>query len=173
MTVKKKQRFIKLHPHLFFKYYDLSLYIDSTFIINGNINDFLQRIITKKINIYVFEHPYRNCIYSEIKEVIKLKKEKKRIGLKIRNRYKNEKFPKKLGLSENCLIVRRHNEKDCINLMDKWWKEIYFYSYRDQLSFNYIKWKTNINIKYISKRFAFEYFYMTGHLKNFKSKIKL
>lgn len=125
----------------------------------------MKRIITKKINIYVFEHPRRNCIYSEIKIVIRLKKEKKKIALKLRDIYKKKNFPKKLGLSENCLIVRRHNEKDCIDFMEKWWKEVNAYSYRDQFSFNYIKWKNKIKIKYISKRFAFEYFKITRHLK--------
>ena len=37
----KKQRFLKLHPHLFFKSYDLSIYIDGTFIIKGNLTEFL------------------------------------------------------------------------------------------------------------------------------------
>lgn len=166
MDIIKKQRFIKLHPHIFFKNYYLSLYVDSNFIIFGNINEFLQRILIPKINIYVFEHPKRNCIYSEIKAVIKLKKEKQKIAFKLRNRYENIKFPKKIGLSENCLLVRIHNKKDCIYLMEKWWKEIEYYSYRDQLSFNYIKWKTKIKIKYISKSFALEYFKKTKHLNS-------
>ena len=29
------------------------------------------------------------------------------------------KYPKNIGLSENCLIIRRHNEKKCINLYNK------------------------------------------------------
>jgi len=49
--------------------------------------------------------------------------------------------------------------------MEKWWKEIENYSYRDQLSFNYIKWKNKINVKFISKRFALDYFKITRHLK--------
>ena len=41
ISTVKKQRFLKLHPHLFFKNYDLSIYIDGTFIIKGDLNDFL------------------------------------------------------------------------------------------------------------------------------------
>ena len=125
----------------------------------------MKRIITKNINIYAIEHPFRNCIYSEINAVIKLKKERKNICLKIKKRYKNIKLPKKLGLSENCLLIRMHNKMNCIYLMEKWWKEVNFYTYRDQLSFNYIKWKTKINIKYISKNFVLQYFKITNHLK--------
>ena len=41
VTKVKKQRFIKLHPHLYFKNYDLSIYIDATFAITGDLNEFL------------------------------------------------------------------------------------------------------------------------------------
>ena len=39
--IVKKQRYYKLNPHLFFKDYDLSIYIDSTFSIKGNLTEFL------------------------------------------------------------------------------------------------------------------------------------
>ena len=164
MNIVKKQRFIKLHPHLFFKNYDLSIYLDTNLIIYGNITEFLERLLTPKYNIYIFEHPLRNCIYSEILVVIKYKKEKKDISMKVQKRYKMEQFPQKIGLSENCLIIRRHNKKNCINLMEKWWEEIKRFSKRDQLSLNYVLWKSGIKIKYISKKFGLNYFSQKFHL---------
>lgn len=164
MSIIKKQRFIKLHPHLFFKNYDLSIYLDTRFIIFGNITEFIERLLTPKFNIYIFEHPDRNCIYSEILAVIESKKENESIAIQVQNRYKKRNFPQKIGLSENCLIVRRHNTKDCINLMEKWWEEIKIFSKRDQLSFNYVLWKSGKKIKYISKSFGLLYFRPTSHL---------
>ena len=162
----KKQRFIKLHPHLFFKNYELSIYIDTTFILFGNMTEFLERLLTPKFDIYIFEHPDRNCIYSEVLAVIYYKKEKKDIAFKIKNRYKKLKFPSHFGLSENCLIVRKHNKKNCIYLMEKWWEQIKNFSKRDQLSLSYVLWKTGIKIKYISKQFGFYYFHENKkHLK--------
>ena len=62
-------------------------------------------------------------------------------------------------------MVRKHNKKDCIELMEKWWNEINNYSHRDQLSFNYIVWKLGIKIKYYSKCTLNDYFNSeTGHL---------
>jgi hypothetical protein len=58
----------------------------------------------------------------------------------------NLKFPDKYGLLESCLIIRKHNDKNCINIMDKWFNEIKNYSHRDQLSFNYIIWKKKYKI---------------------------
>jgi hypothetical protein len=179
ISITKKQRFIKLHPHLFFEKYDLSIYIDTSYIILGDINAFLIRFLKPSFNIYVMEHPVRNCIYSEVKAVIKYHKENKNISLSVGELYKKFNYPQKNGLSDNSLIIRRHNKKDCIYLMEKWWEQIKNYSKRDQLSFNYIVWKTATKIKYISKIFVLEYFHQSSHLskkplfchqQNFKQK---
>ena len=64
--IKKKiktQRFYKTHPHLFFKDYDLSIYIDATFKIKGRLDDLLLRILTPNKSIYIPEHPVRNTIF--------------------------------------------------------------------------------------------------------------
>jgi hypothetical protein len=158
ISIVKKQRFLKLHPHLFFKKYDLSIYIDGTFIIKGDLNEFLLRIITPKFFFYTFEHPRRRKIFLEIKSVIKAKKEKKSLGNVIKEKYEKEKFPDNNGLIESCLLIRKHNDKQCIDIMTKWYNEIKNYSHRDQLSFNYIIWKNHIKIKYIPKRYAYQYF---------------
>ena len=165
----KKQRYIKVHPHLYFKDYDLSIYIDATFKIIGDLNSFLIRVLSPKYNIYILEHPERNTIFNETFEVTKLQKEKKSMANAIKERYKKEKFPDDNGLIESCLIIRKHNENDSIYLMNQWYEEIKNYSHRDQLSFNYIMWKTGIKIKYIVKNFALEYFVQNlTHLKEIK-----
>ena len=53
--------------------------------------------------------------------------------------------------------------------MENWFYQISHYSYRDQLSFNYILWKNkNKNVKYISKQYINDYFNQTlFHLKSF------
>ena len=47
--------------------------------------------------------------------------------------------------------------------MNKWFEEIKKYSHTDQLSFNYVIWKTGKKTKYISKVFALEYFNQYDH----------
>ena len=168
ISIVKKQRFLKLHPHLFFQKYDLSIYIDSNFEIKEDLNEFLLRILTPKYNIYFFEHPDRNNNMDETFAVTKYNKEKNTMAKLVRERYKFENFTDNGGLIEGCLIIRKHNEKKCINLMNKWYEEIEKYSYRDQLSFNYVLWKEKDKIKYISKNYALEYFNQNYHLKVLK-----
>jgi hypothetical protein len=47
-------------------------------------------------------------------------------------------------------VLRRHNEKDVIKTMESQWVELKHNSKREQLSFNYIAWKTNLKFNYIS-----------------------
>ena len=173
LEVLKLQRFYKTHPHIYFENYDLSIYVDTTFEIFGNLDNFLLRILSPNKCIYSLEHPNRNSIYNEFGAVLFIQKETEENIKFIDKRYKKEGFPKNYGLSENCLIVRKHNDYNCINLMNLWYFEIEHYSYRDQLSFNYILWKINKSkiIKYISKNVLFEYFNQKNfHLLNFNFK---
>ena len=126
MNIIKKQRFIKTHPHLFFKNYDLSIYIDTTFSIKGKLDEFLIRILTPKLSIYVLEHPERSTINNEFITVINLHKDSNKSVTSVQNKYNRENFPDDNGLAECCLIIRKHNEFNCINFMNNWFNEIIY-----------------------------------------------
>jgi len=164
VSIIKKQRFIKLHPHLFFKNYEISLYIDSIYILFGNIDNLIIRLLPPEINIVMNEHRTRNKVSDEMKSVLSFKKEKIEVIQIIKERYKKNKFPDNLGLIETSFILRRHNEKDCINIMEKWWNEIKMYSHRDQLSICYVLWKEKKKIKLIDKNFLFNYLERIPHI---------
>ena len=157
VSLIKKQRYIKTHPHIFFPNYDISIYMDSTFKISGNLDEFLLRILTPKHSMYFLEHPERNKISQEFELVKILKKDTTDNIERVKDRYKKKKFPDKSGLIESCLIIRKHKDNNCINLMEEWFNEIKYYSHRDQLSFNYVLWKKGSKIKYLSKNFCFKY----------------
>ena len=66
------------------------------------------------------EHRTRNSVFDEFNQVIKLKLEKKSMIQKIKEKYKKEGFKDNFGLAEGSFILRRHNEQDCIDIMEKW-----------------------------------------------------
>ena len=166
----KMTRYVKLFPHLFFKNCELSIYIDASYIINQDLNELLLRALNPSFDLYLLQHPERNKVFQEFSAVINCKKEKKRIVNLIQKRYKKTKFPDKLELTENSIIIRRHNNKKIIKLMKAWWNEIKNYSYRDQLSLNYAIWKLNLKIKiyYLPKQFILDYFIKRNHIKKVK-----
>ena len=150
----KQQRYVKINPHLFLKEYDLSIWVDGNISLNGNLNDFLKRdIIKDRTSVYVPTHPSRKCIYAEAKAVISMKKDVASVVNPQMDRYKKEGYPADNGLLQSNILVRYHNKKDCITLMEAWSDEVMKGSHRDQLSFNYVSWKNDrVRIGYLDKK---------------------
>ena len=160
---EKKENFFKINPHLFFKEYDLSIYVDLDFKIIGDLNDFVFNAINPIDNIYILHHQYKRNVSIEFDMANKNPKpDSKTLLRRLRFKYYNkENFPDDLGFIDSGIIMRNHNKPDCIALMNKWWQQVFSYSYRDNLSFNYAMWKTGIKIKYMATYFAYDYFNRT------------
>lgn len=141
----KQQRLIKILPHKYLSNYDESIWIDANIRIDGNIDDFYCTVtaIDNNKNIFFKKHPERNCIYKEF-DACKLLKNINKTDLDVlKQRYINEGMPHNLGLFETNVIIRRHNQPDCIKLMNLWAEELIENSHRDQLSLTYCLWKLN------------------------------
>lgn len=149
----KKQRMVKILPHLFLKEYDLSIWVDGNYEINGDLNEFLsENANDEECSVFIPTHPQRDCIYDEERAVHSLKKDTKENTRPQIDRYVSEGFPKHYGLVQSNIIVRRHNNEDCIKLMEKWFEELKNGSHRDQLSFNYACWKNeDVKVSFMRK----------------------
>lgn len=141
LTNYKLQRYIKMHPHEYFKDYDISIYVDANITIKTDLNKFIDGLDFDNYNIFIFKHPVRTCIYKEAQACVLYKKEKKVNVDRQTDSYRREGYPVNYGLTQNNVIVRRHNDEDCIKLMDAWWEQIVKFTHRDQLSLFYCIWK--------------------------------
>ena len=167
LTQVKKQRKVKVCPHLYLKEYDFSVWIDANVDIIGNIEDYVQSNCAKEKGAFaVGEHPQRKCLYDEAEACISLKKDtQEHIDPQLK-RYRAEGFPKMFGLPQTCIVFRYHNDPGCIKLDEDWWSEIEKGSHRDQLSFSYASWKNpNVKVNYLNKEiFRGKYFkWGAGH----------
>ena len=134
-------RAIKTKPHELFEKYDLSIWVDANFLICGDLNKFLT-MFGDGANLLTFQHDQgRDCIYDEAQAVIDLKKDDPEVVKNQMKKYSEENFPRNLGLTTTSVLVRRHNEKDMVELGKLWWEQIENHSRRDQLSFYYCKWR--------------------------------
>ena len=146
LTDVKKQRMVKTHPHWVLPDYDITVWIDANTEIDQKLYDYIEQ---NKANDITFKnHPDRDCIYDELKECVFWKKESVNNGQFLFTKYMNEGFPKHIGLYETNIIISHPKIKSVIMLYDAWWKQIYTYSHRDQLSLNYVIWKNGLT-KYI------------------------
>jgi hypothetical protein len=165
----KKQRFVKINPHLFLGEYEMSIWVDGNVTLKGDLNKFVRNVITSDCSVYVPKHPQRNCIYAEANIVVKMGKDKSDITRPQMERYRKEGFPEKYGLLQSNIMLRKHNKADCIKLMEDWFEELKNGSHRDQLSFNYASWKNkDVKITYLDKNiYKSEFFHWTGsHAKH-------
>jgi len=175
LTNVKKQRAVKLLPHKYLPEYDVSVWVDANIDIKGSVSKYVDENMDKSTCLAVGVHPERDCIYEEEKQILKLKKDVKEITEPQMNKYRDEGMPSNFGLPQTCIMLRRHNDKRCINFDELWWKEVKEHSHRDQLSFSYAMWKIGKEgIKFLSKSiFSCDTFYYTHiHIKpRFKQKL--
>lgn len=167
----KKQRYVKINPHLFLEDYDISIWVDGNVTLRGDLNELINNNLVSDCSVYVPKHPQRGCIYSEANAVVRMHKDKSDIAKPQMERYRKEGFPEKYGLLQSNILLRKHNEADCIKLMEDWFKEVKEGSHRDQLSFNYVSWKNrDVKVIYLDKYiYKSKYFFWTGGHKGFKN----
>ena len=148
----KKQRYVKLMAHKILPEYDFSVWVDANVDINSSIDKYIhENCDFENKSLFVGKHPIRDCIYSEEKVVIKIKKDKGEITAPQISRYKEEGFPEHFGLPQTCILMRKHNDSECVKLDELWWEELKGGSHRDQLSFSYVMWKLKTNcVQYLS-----------------------
>lgn len=128
----RSARFVKINAHHYFKDYDYSIWLDANL---QPITSLLPLLPKLKNNILgLMRHPHRNCVYVEGAECIKRNKDKADSITPQLERYRETGFPENYGLWETGLMLRKHNDPRCIQLMVSWWQEVFIGSRRDQIS---------------------------------------
>lgn len=142
----RKARYVKTHPHIFFKDYEYSIWVDSNFKVVGDLSKYI-KYIGKAVPFASNWHPVRNCIYREVEACILRKKDDTNLLRQQVEYYRTQGFPQEFGLIETNMIIRKHADKKCIALMEAWWNEMVRWSKRDQLSLPYVIWKQGYTMR--------------------------
>lgn len=175
LSTVKKQRMVKILPHKYLPDYDISIWVDGNIEVKADMKEFLNSIIYTGYSVFIPAHPVRKCIYKESDAVKKLKKDTSDMPDKQMKKYKDEGFPENYGLVQSNIMVRWHNDEDCIKVMEVWADEVRKLSHRDQLSFNYALWKTKSTcFKALDKKTCNSKYFIwkVGHGNRAKSKKK-
>lgn len=139
-------RYIKMHPHEFFKDYDYAIYFDANIQIVSNITKFINQM-DLEYGLSFHKHRYRDCIYEEIKCCHLLKKGNYKNLENQKDKYQKNSFPNHFGILEcGNFVVDLKNSK-AKEILDEWWIEFYkSASLRDQIALPYVLWKKQIDI---------------------------
>jgi len=123
----KWTRKIKILNHIYAPA-DVSIWVDGCIEITGDMNEFLSEI--PQGNLVIPKHPERTTLDGELKACISLKKDDPALMTEQVKKYGDLKY----DFTQNTVIVRRG---DVIKAMSLWWREVDYWSKRDQLSFGY------------------------------------
>jgi hypothetical protein len=134
----KQNRFYKLLPHRLFPQYEWSLYLDANIDIEMNPIRFFERYRDLGPDFFVFRHPSRTSIVEELAACIDGKKSDPGQMVQQVAHYLDGGFRQGFPLTENNVLLRRHNEPRLADLGEAWWEEVRSKSGRDQLSLPYV-----------------------------------
>lgn len=164
---KDLARYCKLNPHLLLPNYEFSVWIDGNIIIKSDIYSYVQNILANH-QVASYEHWWRDqteqefyvCATQGFDYVWKLKRQFLR--------YKNDGY-RSDNFYENNVIFRRHNNLQVVNMHNFWWGEYIKGGRRDQYSFTYSAFKTNVRIFSLGvhdPRILKKYFDYAEHVKS-------
>ncbi len=136
------------HP-LISKNYDLSVWMDASVVWDQSIEDFVKCHLKEK-PFAAFKHHARSNIHEEALACLTFRKDTKENLLYTIKFLDNSNFPDNLGLYEMTVFIKQHNNPIVIQAMHTWFTMVSNYSKRDQLSFMYALWQTNLPVTTIN-----------------------
>lgn len=144
-TTAKVARYIKTHPHTLLGDYECSLWIDASISITS---DYIYRRFKELYNegtlISALYHPERDCIYDEALAVMMYHLETEDVIINWLHQLRHNHYPEHIGLHETGILYRIHCD-EIARINEDWWDIIESHSRRDQLSFDYLLWKNNMD----------------------------
>ncbi|MCQ2351730.1 MAG: DUF616 domain-containing protein [Paludibacteraceae bacterium] len=127
-------RKVKMLPHLYLDpKYDMSIYLDADMLITDDLTELINGL-TIDATMSAFRHSYCHSVREEIDDLIERGVVDKDMAEKQWRRYMEWGFNDDLGITENGILIRRHNDPQVIRLMQLWWREFQNGCLRDQIS---------------------------------------
>lgn len=134
----RQSRFYKLLPHRLFPQHEWSLYLDANIDVRMNPVEFFERYHDLGADFLLFRHPTRTNILEELGACIGQRKDDAELMVRQVAQYLQSGFKQAFPLTENNVLLRRHNDPELAALSEAWWGELKAKSRRDQLSLSYV-----------------------------------
>lgn len=144
----------KTHPHVYLEDYEYSLWIDGNVVVKADPVELANRYLDD-VNLAVPAHPFRNCLYDEAEWCVEGGHADPDVTEEQMKAYRNAGFPEEFGLSETRVLLRKHHADDIVTLDETWWGEYQKGPQRDQLTFEYVAWKTGLEYDHMPSNITY------------------
>lgn len=137
-TPQRMARRIKITGWFDWQY---SMWVDASFHIKVDLNDWWA--LRFKSPFSAARHPLRSDIYAESRSCVVNNRGDNGKVQKQEDKYRQLCFPQNTGIITSGIMLRE-NTPECIILHKAWWKELSEQSVRDQLSFAFVSYGSNL-----------------------------
>lgn len=140
-------RYHKMFPHRLFPDNRFSIYLDGNVWFDGKYRGMVQGLQSHGACLGAFRHPKGRGVFEESEMCVRLNKlhrsEVPVLEQQLRC-YEGEGFNLSTSITVNNLLARDHCHSGFAAAMALWWSQLFEFTSRDQLSLNYVLWKTGI-----------------------------
>ncbi len=147
-----QSRLPKILPHRYLPDYDISVWLDGSFMIHGDLAGAARQFL-RRADMALFRHAEKRAsVRAEAAECRRLGKGDPDAIRRQVAAYLRDGFPDETPLPENGIMFRRHGEKKVTDAMEIWWEQLRRHSHRDQLSLLYAVWKAGFGFDMYQKK---------------------
>jgi len=140
-------RRMKILSHRLFPDANMTIWVDANLELFRVFGDEARHILGDR-SVAVYAHDKRRCAYDEMRMCYELGKDDGRVMSSQMARYRKEGFPEDFGLAQTSFLVRE-NKTEVSLFNEAWWSEVERGSRRDQLSFDYCRWRLGMKVRWI------------------------
>lgn len=149
--IKRLCLWYKTHPHLMFPEARHSVWIDGNLeCLPGSEHVLVAQEALAEVSTFV--HPDRDCVYEEAKAIIKLSLDDKDVIDGCVSRMREGGMPEHRGLFETNVLYTKPHDYAVTRFLDRWWRNVFFGSRRDQMSFTFAAFQTGVHISPIDNQ---------------------
>lgn len=128
-------RKVKMLAHKYLpKGYDMSIYLDADMLIKANLSKLFELLNDDNVLMAAFRHSYCTSVRAEIEDLTNRGVVEQAVVENQWQRYLEWGFRDDIGVTENGILIRRHNHPRVVKLMELWWLEYLNGCLRDQVS---------------------------------------
>lgn len=138
---RRASRHPKILSHIYFPDAEYTIYLDGNLRLICDPKVVISLLRGK--DMALFPHPQRKCVYAEARKCVEHRKANRAVIAAQMKYYREKGLPSNSGLAACWMIVRRNTAK-VKEFNEQWWEEYCRFSCRDQLSFEFVRWRLGI-----------------------------